>query len=95
MFLKPEATKNLAHWLGFELSYETTLNWKTYQALLEMTKKVLEDLKAFGAKDTIDLQSFLWVVNILMAPPKVKKPKKASVEEPAVAEASAPSEPAV
>jgi hypothetical protein len=92
MFLKPEATKNLAHWLGFELSYETTLNWKTYQALLEMTKKVMEDLKAFGAKDTIDLQSFIWVVNILMAPPKVKKPKKALTEEPVAAEAQGPVE---
>jgi len=73
MFLKPEATKNFAGWVGWELNYDPRLNWRTYSSLLEMTKKYLEELKPYGAKDIIDLQSFIWVCHNLTQEPKVKK----------------------
>jgi len=63
MFLKPEAAKAAAAALGFDLKYETGLNWKTYAALLQMGETYLELLRKSGAKDFVDVQSFFFVAN--------------------------------
>ncbi len=47
-----------------------------------MSKKYLEELKPYGAKDFIDFQSFLWVVHSLLREPKVKKTAEITPEEP-------------
>jgi hypothetical protein len=61
MFLKPEKTKAAADTLGFDLRYDATLNWDTYAALLRMGDLYLSLLKPRGAKDFVDVQSFIFV----------------------------------
>ena len=63
MFLKPEAARAAAERLGFNLKYETGLNWETYSALLRMGETYLALLKSSGAKDFFDVQSFFFVAN--------------------------------
>ena len=62
MLLKPEATKECAGLLGFELNYRPAPNWFTYMKLLEMCEVLREHLKLLEPRDMIDLQSFIWVV---------------------------------
>lgn len=73
-FLKPEATKNAADLLGFDLMYDATPNWRTYKLLLKLGDNLASHLRANGMqpKDWIDLQSFMWVVtgDNLRTPPR-------------------------
>ena len=62
IFLKPEATKNCAEMLGFDLNYRPDLNWLTYKNLLEMCAILHERLAAFKPQDMIDIQSFIDVI---------------------------------
>lgn len=62
MFLKPEVTQDCANRLTFELNYRPQLNWLTYAKLLEMSGHLLETLRPYGARDFIDVQSFIWMV---------------------------------
>lgn len=62
MFLKPEVTQDCAARLTFDLAYETTLNWETYAKLLEMSAFLLKVLEPYGARDFIDVQSFIYVI---------------------------------
>lgn len=59
MVLRPKATHDAANRLGFDLSYESAPNWTTYAALLRMSKLLLETLKPLGARDHVDVESFL------------------------------------
>jgi hypothetical protein len=61
MFLKPAVTKIAAETLGFDLKYNPQLNWPTYEALQRMGATYLELLRPFGARDFVDVQSFIWV----------------------------------
>src|SRR5437016_499099 len=61
MFLKPEVTKHAATSLGFDLKYEPTPNWKTYEKLLRMGSTYLDLLRPLGAADFVDVQSFIFV----------------------------------
>ncbi|MGA2166652.1 MAG: hypothetical protein ABSG62_00480 [Terracidiphilus sp.] len=61
MFHKPERTKAAAETLGFDLHYDAALNWQTYDALLKMGDVYLGLLKDRGAKDYVDVQSFIFV----------------------------------
>ena len=62
MFLKPEVTKECAQRLVFDLDYRPEPNWPTYSRLLVMSEILLERLRNYGARDLIDVQSFIWVV---------------------------------
>ena len=62
MFLKPEVTKECAARLMFDLGYTTQLSWPTYSRLLTMSHHLLDELSRFGARDYIDVQSFIWVI---------------------------------
>ena len=62
MFLKPEVTKECAARLMFDLGYTTQLEWPTYSRLLTMSRYLLDELRRFGARDYIDVQSFIWVI---------------------------------
>jgi len=62
MFLKPSVTHPAAETLGFDLRYDATPNWRTYEALLKMSATYLNLLKPKGARDYIDVQSYFWVV---------------------------------
>ena len=61
MFLKPGVTKEAANSLGFDLQYDPTPNWVTYNALLHMGSVYLDLLKPMGARDFLDVQSFIYV----------------------------------
>jgi len=62
MFLKPEVTQDCAARLIFELNYRPQLNWLTYAKLLEMSRYLLQVLRPLGARDFIDIQSFIWLI---------------------------------
>jgi hypothetical protein len=62
MFLKPEVTQDCAASLMFDLQYSTQLNWTTYAKLLEMSDYLLEILGQYGARDFIDVSSFIWLI---------------------------------
>ena len=66
MFLKPNVTNKAAERLGFELHYQSKPNWGTYESLLRMGQMYLEFLRPHGAKDLIDVQSFIWQTGYAM-----------------------------
>lgn len=61
MLLQPSFTCEAAHRLGLELPYEPEPNWTTYAALLRASEQLLEQLRSLGARDRIDVESFLHV----------------------------------
>ncbi len=61
MFLKPSSTQSAAEALAFDLRYQSQPNWRTYEALLEMGKIYLNEVKHLRPRDFIDVQSFIWV----------------------------------
>ncbi len=62
MFLKPEVTQDCAARLMFDVQYSTQLNWTTYAKVLEMSDYLLDVLRQYGARDYIDVQSFIWLI---------------------------------
>ncbi len=62
MLLKPQVTKRFAAMLGNALIYEAHPNWMTYVNLLEMSAGTLGMLKPLGARDYLDLLTFMQVV---------------------------------
>jgi len=56
MQLKPTAR------LNYDLRYRPELNWETYDRLLEMSRILMERLQPQGARDFIDIQSFIWMI---------------------------------
>jgi hypothetical protein len=61
MFLKPEVTKEASISLGFDLKYVSEPNWRTYEALQRMGEVYLDLLRPMGARDFVDVQSFIYV----------------------------------
>ncbi len=61
ILLKPEVTKAAAARFDFDLAYTAKLNWATYAKLLDLAGTLLAKLQEHGAKDFIDVQSFIWV----------------------------------
>ena len=62
MFLKPSRTKEITRRLGVDIRYSSTPKWETYKRLLDFSNDLLEFLKPHGAKDMIDVQSFIWAI---------------------------------
>ncbi|MGH7388915.1 MAG: hypothetical protein ACREM3_05585 [Candidatus Rokuibacteriota bacterium] len=62
MFLKPGITTDCADRLAFDLGYESRLNWVSYERLLVMSRLLLDRLRPLGARDFIDVQSFMWLI---------------------------------
>ncbi len=64
MFLKPEATKDFAARVGhrFATDYESRLDMKVYDCLLDLTAETAGELADLRPRDRIDVQSFIWVV---------------------------------
>ena len=62
MFLKPMQTKRIAEAFSFDLLYSAQPKWATYDRLLTLSNRLLERLRPLGARDLIDVQSFMWVV---------------------------------
>ena len=62
MFLKPRQTQRIAEAFTFDLLYSARPTWGTYERLLTLSNQLLERLRPLGARDLIDVQSFMWVV---------------------------------
>jgi hypothetical protein len=62
MFLKPQMTKRTAEILYFDLLYDARPSWAVYQRLIALSEYLLNRLRPLGAKDLIDVQSFMWIV---------------------------------
>ncbi len=63
MLVKSNLTKSFATHLGHPLAYEHHPNWRTYSAVMEMSAGYLVLLKPFGARDYLDVFSFMKVVS--------------------------------
>lgn len=62
IFVKPEPTKECANRLRFDIQYDSGLRWITYRKILDMAAMLLGRLRPLGARDMIDVQSFMWVI---------------------------------
>jgi len=61
IFIKPMVTRRAAAEYGVAFDYRSRPNWQTYVSMLEFAERVREDNSDLGARDMIDLQSFIWV----------------------------------
>jgi len=59
IILVPRSTTGAASRLGCDLQFQPTPNWATYVRLREFSARLLEKLQATGARDFIDIESFL------------------------------------
>jgi hypothetical protein len=62
MFLKPQMTQRVADVFMFDLLYDSKPTWATYQRLLRLSEMLLNRLRPLGARDFIDVQSFMWAI---------------------------------
>jgi len=63
--LKPTNTELIAARMAFDLKYDSTPNWETYDQTLRMAAQLLTRLAPLGAKDMIDVQQFMVVTKDL------------------------------
>jgi hypothetical protein len=63
--LKPTNTELIAARMSFDLKYDSTPNWETYDHTLRMAAQLLSRLQQIGAKDMIDVQQFMVVTKDL------------------------------
>jgi len=70
MLLRPRFACDVAHRLGLELAYEARPNWSTYSALLRSAAVLLEKLRPLGARDYVDVDSFMHEVATKHTRPK-------------------------
>jgi hypothetical protein len=63
--LKPTNTELMAARMSFDLKYDSTPNWDTYDTTLRMANQLLAKLAPLGAKDMIDVQAFMWATRDL------------------------------
>jgi hypothetical protein len=59
MLLRPRFACEVAQRLGIELDYDATPNWSTYSSLLRSAELLLEKLRPLGARDHVDVESFM------------------------------------
>lgn len=75
VLLRPKLVSQAAHRLGLELRFATDPNWITYSTLLHSCALLLEKLRPLGARDLIDVESFLTIVTV--RPAARTEPKEA------------------
>jgi len=63
--LKPTNTELIAARMTFDIKYDSTPNWDTYEHVLRMSSQLLARLAPLGAKDMIDVQQFMVVTKDL------------------------------
>jgi hypothetical protein len=61
VLLRPKVTCEAAERLGCDLRFDASPNWATFSALRTLSTQLLEKLKPQGAKDFVDVESFLHV----------------------------------
>src|SRR5687767_13325977 len=63
--LKPTNTELMAARMAYDLKYDSTPNWETYDTTLRMAQQLFGKLAPHGAKDLIDVQAFMWATRDL------------------------------
>ena len=63
MFVKPLVTQNVADIIGFELNYDSALNWLTYESVQKMAEYLRGRLAEMKPRDMIDVQTFMWCID--------------------------------
>ncbi len=61
IFLKPNVTRTAARAYGYDFRYQSKPAWETYANLLAFADTVRRNIRDLHPRDTIDLQSFIWV----------------------------------
>lgn len=61
MFVKPGNINKASTALAFDVRYDPSPNWPTYERVLRLAQVYREQLADLGARDFIDVQSFFWV----------------------------------
>lgn len=64
IFVKPEVTKFAAEACGWDLQYQSSLNWNTLSRAEGLAGYLFGELTRMGLKprDMIDIQSFIWCI---------------------------------
>ena len=62
LFLKPNVTRIAARKFGFDFHYKSRPSWETYSEFLQFGEIVRSEVKDLRPRDTIDIQSFIWVL---------------------------------
>ncbi|MDQ6958028.1 MAG: DUF3553 domain-containing protein [Mariprofundaceae bacterium] len=63
MFVKPLVTQNAASILGFEINYQSELNWQTYDSVQKLAEYLKGRLDEMKPRDMIDIQTFMWCID--------------------------------
>jgi hypothetical protein len=63
LIVKPRLMKRAAERLGFELTYRSQPNAKTYAAVMNAAKRLKTALASWHPRDLIDVQGFIWVTS--------------------------------
>jgi len=71
VFLRPGTACDAARRLGCDLRWDDTPNWATYSAFRTFSSSLLEELRPIGARDHVDVETFLHVTATTRAKPKV------------------------
>jgi hypothetical protein len=61
VFVKPTITKTAAEGMNLSLNYDAKPNYLTYQSAIALYDQLWSQLEPKGAKDWVDIQSFIWV----------------------------------
>ena len=72
--LKPRAMKTFTTAMDIPFDYRSDLNWLTWSSLLDIYNDLFEKLAPLGARDYIDVWSWIWVVVYWPESPKKTKP---------------------
>ena len=65
IFIKPEVTKYAALACGWDLKYDSELNWNTLASAEKLAAYIFEELtrRGLAPRDMIDVQSFVWCID--------------------------------
>lgn len=65
IFIKPEVTQFAAEACGWDLHYQSSLNWTTLTWAEQLASNLFKELTQIGLKprDMIDVQSFIWCID--------------------------------
>lgn len=61
LFFRPTQTGKAASLVGVSLGYKPAPNWKTYEAVLKLAANLMERLGPLGARDLLDVQTFIFL----------------------------------
>jgi hypothetical protein len=81
-FLHPRTARDAARRLGCDLRWEDAPNWATYSAFRTFALKLVEKLGPMGARDLVDVDTFLHEIAVGRAKGKGKAKPKAAAPPP-------------